>query len=185
MGNAYNSAQTIQSESSESNVVNVYFLNVYDEAKFYDDVTFDGEVDFLGIVNFRNNVGFFNPTYFSSSINVGGPIADPGIIRSPEVELLEYSLTTQAWVSKTPPELLTELFDDVAELKEKIKFPNGIKTTQVELGTFDANDNFVEESPRKLLSELFDDVDDLETDLSSLTSTVQSNSSRISALENP
>ncbi len=44
MGSAYNGAQTLQGEGGDFNVVNTYFLNVYDEASF------EGDVEFLGVV---------------------------------------------------------------------------------------------------------------------------------------
>ena len=134
MGSAYNSAQTIQGEGGDFNIVNTYLLNVYDEASFKGDVNFEGDVkfegdvEFLGVVSFRNNVGFFEATYFSSSINVGGPASNPGIIKTPEVELVRYQVTiepdgssTQGWVPYDPPILLSELFDDVDDLEVKVK----------------------------------------------------------------
>jgi len=205
MGSAYNSAQTIQGENSDFNVVNTYFLNVYDQATFDGDVAFNGDVaftgdvnfdgtvifngvvDFLEIVNFRNDVAFFEPTYFASSINVGGTSANPGIIKAPEVELLIYKtvvedgVVTTEWVSKDPPQLLSELFDTVAELEAADE--DGIKTTEVELGTFDTDGNFVRSEPRRRLSRLFDDVGDIEDDINSLDGRVTSLESAIQSIK--
>jgi hypothetical protein len=190
MGSAYNGAQTLQGEGGDFNIVNTYLLNVYDEASFKGDVNFEGAIEFLGIVTFKDNVGFFEETYFSSSINVGGPASNPGIIKSPEVELVEYNSSTQGWVSYNPPKLLSELFEAVEELQggtddfviegdltvkgnssfeSNLNAEDGIKTTDVELGTF-SNGSFTRASPRRRLSTLFDDVDDLDTRVTTLES---------------
>ena len=46
MGSAYNSAQTIQGEGGDFNIVNTYLLNVYNEATLDGTVTFTSDVTF-------------------------------------------------------------------------------------------------------------------------------------------
>lgn len=152
MGSAYNSAQTIQGEGGDFNIVNTYLLNVYNEATLNGDVTFTSDVT------------------FESDVLVQG-----------KIQASEFELVTETWQPYNPPKLLSELFDTVAELEGADA--NGIKTTEVELGTFDTDGNFVRSDPRRRLSRLFDDVEDIEGDINSIEGDITNLDGRVTSLE--
>ena len=154
MGSAYNGAQTLQGEGGDFNVVNTYFLNVFDTATFQSDVTFESDVLVQGKMQASEVelvtdewLPYDPPKLLSELFDAVAELegADADGIETTEVELGTFD-TDGTFVRSDPRRRLSRLFDDVGDIEGDISSIEGDinsldgRVTSLESATFESVD---------------------------------------------